>query len=82
MAGLPEEHLAAGCTVERSQDSVRHCDALGNVLLGYSTSCCQLPQHTFRVLVDSINGLGLLWQQKRGLQNIRQVVIVLCLISV
>ncbi|KAK3568332.1 hypothetical protein QTP86_004231 [Hemibagrus guttatus] len=39
------------------------------------TSWCQIPQHTFRDLVES----GLFWQQKGDRHNIRQVVIMLWL---
>merc|ERR1711980_5436 len=46
------------------------------------TSWCQIPQHTFRGLVESMpEGSGLFWQLKGDQHTIRQVVIMLSLIG-
>ncbi|KAK3513322.1 hypothetical protein QTP70_012374 [Hemibagrus guttatus] len=46
------------------------------------TSWCQIPQHTFRDLVESMpRWVRAVWAAKEGRPNIRQVVIMLCLIE-
>ena len=57
--------------------------SISSQLTGLQTSLCQIPQHTFRGLMESMpRWVRAVLAAKVGQHNIRQVVIMLCLIGV